>query len=105
MTEQKGPRPAQPGRLIGQKIRVDIESGCWIWTAAMHRNGYGAVRWKGQLYKAHRFAFEMLRHPVPSGLDLDHLCRRRNCVNPFHLEPVTRSENLRRGFAARKAAA
>lgn len=41
--------------------------------------------------------FEELRRPIPVGLDLDHLCRVRSCVNPDHLEPVTRAENLRRG--------
>ena len=50
---------------------------------------------------AHRFAYEMLVGPIPEGLDLDHLCRVRHCVNPNHLEPVTRSENLRRGIRPR----
>jgi hypothetical protein len=45
---------------------------------------------------AHRYAYEWLIGPIPIGLDLDHLCRTRECVNPNHLEPVTRKENIRR---------
>ncbi len=45
---------------------------------------------------AHRFSFEMVNGPVPNGLELDHLCRVRRCVNPSHLEAVTRLENIRR---------
>jgi hypothetical protein len=46
---------------------------------------------------AHRYAFELLRHEVPDGLALDHLCRDHGCVNPWHLEPVTPRENVLRG--------
>lgn len=70
--------------------------GCWIWTAST-RKGYGRAWVDGRVQPAHRVAFEQLRGPVPDGLDLDHLCRNRSCVNPAHLEPVTRGENLRRG--------
>jgi hypothetical protein len=72
---------------------------CWLWCAEInHRNGYGRYRIstsRSQL--AHRFAYELLVGPIPDGLDLDHLCRVRACVNPAHLEPVTRRENLLRG--------
>jgi hypothetical protein len=47
-----------------------------------------------QMYLAHGFT-------IPDGHDLDHLCRNRACVNPMHLEPVTRSVNLRRGDTGR----
>ncbi len=46
--------------------------------------------------KAHRVVWLLNRGPIPEGLDLDHLCRNTRCCNPVHLEPVTRSENLRR---------
>lgn len=79
--------------------KVDTSGECWLWTAATHHDGYGTfwVREDQQLRRAHRYAYELLVGPIPDGLDLDHLCRVRACVNPAHLEPVTRSENVRRG--------
>lgn len=47
---------------------------------------------------AHREAYKAFKGEIPDGLELDHLCRVRNCVNPDHLEPVTRLENARRGI-------
>jgi hypothetical protein len=70
---------------------------CWLWTAARSGNGYGVFSpTKTTKMAAHRFADQALIGEIPSGLDLDHLCRVRDCVNPTHLEPVTRAENLRR---------
>lgn len=86
--------------------RVDRRpAGCWLWTGTIAPNGYGYFAIKGRSQQAHRVAYELLVGPIPDGLDLDHLCRVRACVNPDHLEPVTRSENNRRGFEARKAEA
>ena len=78
--------------------KVEVTGACWLWTASCSRNGYG--QWNdgtGRMVTAHRQAYETLVGLVPVGLDLDHLCRVRQCVNPDHLEPVTRLENLRRG--------
>lgn len=75
-------------------------SGCWIWIGHQKNNGYGTLgvktggRW--QTKHAHRMSYEVFVGPVPSGLDLDHKCRVRCCINPDHLEPVTRSINLAR---------
>lgn len=70
---------------------------CWIWNAAKMPTGYGyfAIGGNRSTY-AHRIAYESLRGPIPSGLTIDHLCRMRACVNPEHLEVVTREENGRR---------
>lgn len=76
--------------------KVEKTDACWLWTAALFPNGYGTF-WDGTKHvRAHRYAYELLVGPIPEGLDLDHLCRVRHCVNPEHLEPVTRLENLLR---------
>ncbi len=85
-----------PDRLERQ-IEYCPTSGCWLWIAASAR-GYGRVDVNGKLSQAHRVVYEILRGPIPDGLQLDHLCRVRCCVNPDHLEPVTLAENVRRGI-------
>lgn len=82
------------------KVRFE-GGGCWLWSGGKSGPGYGAFWWGGRMRPAHIIAYTVLVGPVPSGLDLDHVrargCRHRHCVNPAHLEPVTRSENCRRG--------
>lgn len=73
-------------------------SGCWLWTAALRSDGYGQLTLNKKGRSAHRLAYEALVAKIPSGLELDHLCRERRCCNPAHLEPVTRQENVRRGL-------
>jgi hypothetical protein len=82
---------------FGTKIRVE-RSGCWVWVGAITKStGYGKVKLNGRPKDAHRASYEMHIGPVPAGLEIDHLCRNRPCVNPAHMEPVTRGENTRRG--------
>ena len=68
---------------------------CWLWTGALNK-GHGVFQDQKQIY-AHRFAYELLRDSIPAGLQLDHLCRNRACVNPDHLEAVSCRTNLLRG--------
>ena len=81
-------------------------TGCWIWTASTTA-GYGRIDVNRKFLYAHRVAYERFVGPIPAGLQLDHLCRVRRCVNPSHLEPVTSRENTLRGngVAARASAA
>lgn len=77
---------------------VDKSGPCWLWQRVPNGDGYGVVRIGNVQARAHRLAYFLLRGPIPPGLELDHLCRVRHCVNPDHLEPVTRRENLLRGI-------
>jgi len=76
------------------------DDGCWNWTNVVSGT-YGRFYVDGKHVQAHRFSYELYVGPIPDGLDLDHLCRNRLCVNPAHLEPVTRQENILRGCRAR----
>ena len=107
-----GRKPFYPSTEARFWAHVEKTDTCWLWTAAQTQPGWGHIGGYGifgvyeptkRKVKAHRFAFELSRGAIPTGLDLDHICSIRNCVNPAHLEPVTRSENVRRGHA-RKAA-
>jgi hypothetical protein len=79
--------------------QVDKTEDCWIWTGFVGRSGYGYISVRGLKKVAHRYGYELTVGPIPDGLQLDHLCRVRTCVNPAHLEPVTLAENVRRGNA------
>jgi hypothetical protein len=70
---------------------------CWIWQNAKNLAGYGVTTVSGTSTRAHRAVYTMLVGPIDPGLQLDHLCRVRACVNPDHLEPVTCAVNVRRG--------
>jgi hypothetical protein len=83
-------------RFAAKYFRHPI-TGCWLWTAATSTAGYGRIRVDRRGMQAHRVAYEMHVGPIPEGLQLDHLCRVRRCVNPAHLEPVTQRENIMRG--------
>jgi hypothetical protein len=79
---------------------------CWAWGGAhFKQTGYCCFsikradgKWRPTV--AHRVAYELYIAEIPPGLVIDHLCRNRSCVNPWHMEPVTFAENVRRGWLA-----
>jgi hypothetical protein len=101
--QREGLRSRWPARTLEErlleKIAVDVETGCWLWTAYTDPAGYGRIATSAQPNPelAHRVSYRLYVGPIPEGLTLDHLCRVRRCVNPAHLEPVTLAENKRRG--------
>lgn len=73
--------------------KVEATSSCWIWKASLDKDGYGRFC-NG---RAHRWSYTVFREPIKKGFVIDHLCRLRKCVNPWHLEVVTPRENSKRG--------
>ena len=83
---------------LEEKIDRITESGCWIWMGSLDKHGYARMSINSRSKLAHRLVFELARETIPNGLQIDHLCRVRCCVNPWHLEIVTSRENSLRGF-------
>ncbi|MFF7795635.1 HNH endonuclease [Streptomyces sp. NPDC007991] len=93
---------------ITERVTVN-DAGCWIYTGHLDRYGYGRISYEGKSREAYRIAYEHSVGPVPAGMELDHLCRVRQCVNPNHLEAVSPATNKLRsnsfgGVNARKTA-
>jgi hypothetical protein len=83
--------------------RVEVEdrghsSPCWIWHGPRNHHGYGrtCVPGIGRSVRIHRAMYQLCVGPIHHGLEIDHLCRVRECCNPAHLETVTRLENMQR---------
>lgn len=83
---------------------VDKSGACWVWTGYKSR-GYGRFYMGGRRHLAHRVAYKALVGQIPEGLTIDHLCRNKPCVNPAHMEVVTRGENALRGGGGAVASA
>ncbi|MAH50729.1 hypothetical protein CMI37_33225 [Candidatus Pacearchaeota archaeon] len=75
------------------KIKLDPTTECWDWTASKSRDGYGCFKVGRKILQASRFSYTHFVGTIPFGLEIDHLCHNRSCVNPKHLEPVTKKVN------------
>lgn len=77
--------------------KVNVTPGCWFWKGSLYPKGYGQFRFDGRPRGAHIFSYLIHVGQIPDGLEIDHLCRTRHCVNWMHLEAVTHRVNLLRG--------
>lgn len=98
---ERTPQRAALDRALAKSERH--QSGCLLFTGSLDKDGYGMMGVKGiGTQRVHRLAYEVLVGPIPEGMEIDHLCRVRNCMEPAHLEAVTRRVNSLRSesFAA-----
>lgn len=84
-------RPSREDYFLSAFERTE---SCWLWNRKIAVSGYG--QFSGDSLLAHRYSYELFVGPIPDDLQIDHLCGVKRCVNPAHLEAVTRKENLRR---------
>lgn len=93
--------------LASRLLSRHLDSGCWSWTGPQQSKGYGQIGLSSprRLVFVHRLAYEVFVGPIPYGMTIDHLCSNKLCINPGHLEVVTRGENTRRGHLCRKPTA
>lgn len=96
------PKRKDPFVRFWCKVHI-LQNGCWQWTAskaARESQGYGLFRPGGDAPSigAHIWAYRHFIGEIPKGLTLDHICRSRACVNPWHLDPVTNRINVLRGI-------
>lgn len=94
-----GEQPSPEKRFAGQ---LERRGGCLVWTGSYCGSGYGQIRVDGKRIKVHRYAWERVNGPVPQGMEIDHICHNRKCVDVCHLRLATREQNVSNRDGARR---
>lgn len=99
----------RPHRRVDIRTRLEAKAiycgDCIVWSGYISKDGYGKIGLGGKKNGVsptglvHRVAYELYKGPIPEGMEVDHLCKNRPCINPAHLEAVLKIENIRRAFA------
>jgi len=81
----------------------EYKTDCWLWRLSKNKFGYGMIGMGRNLNPqlAHRYYYEKVKGFIPKKMQLDHLCRNRDCVNPEHLEIVNNKINSHRGLSTK----
>lgn len=88
-------------RLVRTKV-IECECGCWYWTGSCDSGGYAKFKLRNRTVEVHRYSYERLVGDIPEGLTIDHLaCTSRRCINPAHMQVISRGENSTRANATR----
>ena len=88
---------------VMEKVSIDPDTDCWLFTGSLIWSGYGSAGFGGKTYLTHRLTYQFWIGPIPAGMELHHLCGRRHCCNPDHLQPVSHREHTggKRAFCRR----
>jgi hypothetical protein len=86
-----------PEERFWSYVQKSSKKRCWIWVGEKNRDGYGRIRVGEKKVSAHRFSYILAHGQIKKPFEIDHLCRRRDCVNPDHLEAVLHAVNVQRG--------
>lgn len=102
---QYHPRGMSVRERLLDRIFIDPITVCWNWAGSKAGGGYGLILVAGRVRGVHVLSYETFIGPIPDGLEIDHLCRNKGCINPEHLEAVTHRVNILRGngITAKKA--
>lgn len=92
-----GPKPMTVEERVQRCLDRTIhnDDGCWVWQGTVDNNGYPTIHVRPRTLRVHRFLYAQLVRNPPPGLVLHHVCFNKRCVNPDHLEELTRAEHKR----------